>query len=271
MRPRSIVFDLYGEYFRYRGGAAKLGVLTELLGVFGVEPATVRVVMTRLRREGWFDSERSGREVTYVLNDKSWRLLDDGRARIFERHQDTWDRTWTQALVEEQTSSREQRQRIEKALTWWGFGHGGGNSWFSPHDHRKNVSESLEGDDELQVIFLRSTSAAITTDRMLARRCWDLRGLGEDYQAFIEEYQPRLAGFRRGLSGPEALVERTALIQKYRHYPFRDPDLPEELLPAGWRGQVAHQTFLECHETLRAAAEELIEAVTTGSSARNVV
>jgi phenylacetic acid degradation operon negative regulatory protein len=106
---------------------------------------------------------------------------------------------------------------------------------------------------------------------MLARRCWDLSGLGQDYQLFIEEYQPRLAGFRRGLPGPEALVERTALIQKYRHYPFRDPDLPEELLPAGWRGQVAHQTFLECHDTLQAAAEGLIEAVTTGSSASNVV
>ena len=101
MRPRALVFDLYGEHFRYTGGAVKLGALTELMGVFGVEPATVRVVMTRLRKEGWFDSAKTGREVSYLLNDKSWRLLDDGRARIFERHFDDWDRTWTQALVDE--------------------------------------------------------------------------------------------------------------------------------------------------------------------------
>jgi len=81
----------------------------------------------------------------------------------------------------------------------------------------------------------------------------------------------RVDDHRRGLPGPDALVERTTLIQKYRHYPFRDPDLPEELLPAGWRGQVAHEAFLECHETLRAAAEELVEAVTNGSSASDIV
>jgi phenylacetic acid degradation operon negative regulatory protein len=265
MRPRSIVFDLYGEYFRYRGGAAKLGVLTDLLGTFGVEAATVRVVMTRLRRDGWFDSERSGREVTYVLNDKSWRLLDDGRARIFERHHGDWDRTWTQVLVDDKIADRDARQRVERALTWWGFGHAGGNSWFSPHDHRMKVSETLEGDDELAVMFLRSTSSAITTDRILGRRCWDLRELGRDYQSFIEEYQPRLAGYRRGLPGPAALVERTTLIQKYRHYPFRDPDLPEVLQPTGWRGRAAHEVFLECHEILREAAEDLVDAVTEGS------
>jgi phenylacetic acid degradation operon negative regulatory protein len=265
MRPRSIVFDLYGEYFRYRGGAAKLGVLTDLLGTFGVEAATVRVVMTRLRRDGWFDSERSGREVTYVLNDKSWRLLDDGRARIFERHHGDWDRTWTQVLVDDKIADRDARQRVERALTWWGFGHAGGNSWFPPHDHRMKVSETLEGDDELAVMFLRSTSSAITTDRILARRCWDLRELGRDYQSFIEEYQPRLAGYRRGLPGPASLVERTTLIQKYRHYPFRDPDLPEVLQPTGWRGRAAHEVFLECHEILREAAEDLVDAVTEGS------
>ena len=35
MRPRALVFDLYGEYFRYSGGTAKLATLTELMGVLG--------------------------------------------------------------------------------------------------------------------------------------------------------------------------------------------------------------------------------------------
>ena len=254
MRPRALVFDLYGEYFRYTGGAAKLGALTELMGVFGVEPATVRVVMTRLRKEGWFDSAKNGREVSYLLNDKSWHLLDDGRARIFERHFDDWDRTWTQALVDESDLSRERRKRIETALTWWGFGHHGGTAWFSPHDREKQLREMLSGDDELHIQFLRSQTAGLPSDRLIAERCWDLRELGADYQGFIEEFQPRLARYRRGLGGGEALVERMHLIQEYRKYPFRDPDLPESLLPPGWRGRVAHEVFTECHDTLRAGA-----------------
>lgn len=261
MRPRALVFDLYGEYFRYTGGTAKLGVLTELMGVLGIEPATVRVVMTRLRKEGWFDSTKSGREVSYQLNDKSWRLLDDGRSRIFERHFDEWNQTWTQALVDESGLDREQRKRIEKALSWWGFGPHGGPVWFSPHDREKQLREALTGADELRILFLRSKTAGPAGDRLIAQRCWDLGELGGDYQAFIEEFRPRLARYRRGLDGDAALVEQMRLVQHYRRYPFRDPDLPEVLLPPGWRGRAAHEVFTECHDMLRAAAEPFVASV----------
>ncbi|MFI6366328.1 PaaX family transcriptional regulator C-terminal domain-containing protein [Nocardia sp. NPDC050630] len=266
MRPRALVFDLYGEYFRYTGGAAKLGALTSLMGVFGVEAATVRVVMTRLRKEGWFDSEKSGREVTYLLNDKSWRLLDDGRTRIFGRHFDEWERGWIQALVDDSVLDRDQRKRIDKALTWWGFGNYGGPVWFSPHDREKQLREMLSGDDERCIQFLRSASAGLSSDRLIAERCWDLRELGADYQGFIEEYRPRLARFRRERDGANALIERMRLIQHYRRYPFRDPDLPEMLLPAGWRGRDAHAVFTECHDILRAPAEAFVASVAAEGS-----
>ncbi|SKG70342.1 PaaX domain-containing protein, C-domain [Mycobacteroides abscessus subsp. bolletii] len=261
MRPRSLVFDLYGEHFRYTGGAVKLGPLTQLMGVFGVEPATVRVVMTRLRKEGWFDSVKSGREVSYVLNDKSWRLLDDGRSRIFERHPDEWDRTWTQALVDEAGMDREQRKRIEKALTWWGFGSYGGPVWLSPHDREKQLREMLSGDDELRLQFLRCQTAGVLSDRTLADRCWNLEELDADYQLFIDEFRPQLARYRRAVSGPEALVQNITLIHSYRRYPFRDPDLPQPLLPARWRGRTAHQVFTEAHDILRESAATFVASV----------
>ncbi|WP_051162462.1 PaaX family transcriptional regulator [Nocardia brevicatena] len=261
MRPRALVFDLYGEYFRHTGGGAKLGTLTELMGLFGVEPATVRVAMTRLRRDGWFDSSKSGREVTYLLNDKSWRLLDDGRTRIFERHFGDWDRIWTQALVDEADAGRERHKRIVTALTWCGFGNYRESVWFSPHDRREQLREMLDGGD-LHVQFLQCTTTGLTADRLIADRCWDLRELDSDYQTFIERFRPKLARYRRGLAGPEALVERMELVQDYRRYPFRDPDLPEVLLPAGWRGRAAHEVFTEAHELLRAPAEQLVASRT---------
>ena len=79
MKPRSIVFDLFGDYLRYAGGEVRLRALTELLDCFGIGEATVRVVMARLRKEGWFDTRRDGRETVYALNDRSWQLLDEGR------------------------------------------------------------------------------------------------------------------------------------------------------------------------------------------------
>ncbi|WP_030166024.1 MULTISPECIES: PaaX family transcriptional regulator C-terminal domain-containing protein [Actinomycetes] len=262
MRPRALVFDLYGEYFRYAGGGVRLGPLTTLMGVFGVEAATVRVVMARLRKEGWFDSDKSGREVTYRLNDKSWRLLDDGRTRIFEREPDEWDGLWTQALLDESVLARDRRKRIETALTWCGFGSYGGAVWFSPHDRAKRLREMCTGDDELHVQVLSSRSTGLPDDRLISQRCWDLRELGDDYQRFIEKFQPFLSRYRRGMGGEQALVERMRLIQDYRRYPFRDPDLPSALLPAGWRGRAAHEVFTEAHELLRADAEQYVVTVT---------
>ena len=55
MRPRSIVLDLCGDYIRYHGGSISLGGMTRLLGAFDITEDNVRVVMSRLRREGFED------------------------------------------------------------------------------------------------------------------------------------------------------------------------------------------------------------------------
>ena len=93
MKPRSIVFDLFGDYVRYRGGAARMRTLSTLMRSFDIGESTVRVVLSRLRKEGWFDARREGRESVYALNTRSLRLLDEGRSRIFDRVRDEWDRT----------------------------------------------------------------------------------------------------------------------------------------------------------------------------------
>ena len=41
MKPRSVVFDLFGDHLRYHGGAARTPVLVELLDVF-VDPPSDR-------------------------------------------------------------------------------------------------------------------------------------------------------------------------------------------------------------------------------------
>ena len=108
--PRSLVFTLFGDYLRYCGrGEVPLTGLTRMLAQFDVDPGTTRVVMTRLRKEGWFESERNGREVTYLLSDKGWRLLDEGRERIFRRRDGRWNREWSMVIVK-----FSERQRVAR-------------------------------------------------------------------------------------------------------------------------------------------------------------
>lgn len=53
MRARSLIFDLFGDYLRYRGGQVRLLALVALLDCFGIPEATARVAAARLRKEGW--------------------------------------------------------------------------------------------------------------------------------------------------------------------------------------------------------------------------
>jgi phenylacetic acid degradation operon negative regulatory protein len=255
-KPRSIVFDLFGDCLRYTGGAARLQTLTELLAAFDVPEATTRVVMARLRKEGWFETEKDGRSTVYRLTDRSWRLLDDGRKRIFERHRAPWDRHWRMVIYDVPESDRAARDRVRKKLRWWGFGSLAPSTWVSPHDRLEEVASALSEEPVARLDLLTCHSAGAAADLDMATRCWDLDGLHAALLRKRDAYRARLARYRAAPPrGKDALVERLELVHDYRMLPFDDPDLPPELVPAGWVGREVHQMFLDAHECLRAEAE----------------
>jgi phenylacetic acid degradation operon negative regulatory protein len=262
MRPRSIVFDLFGDYLRYRDGEARLRALVTLLGYFEIGESTTRVVMARLRREGWFDTRSAGRETVYTLTPKSWQMLDEGRARIFERDTRTWDGQWYMVIYTVPETDRGLRDEVRKELTWLGFGPLASSTWINPRDRLPLVAERFADRPQLRLDLLSCRSSGLPHDREMATRCWDLDGLNRDYAEFLSRYRPMLPRFRSNRLSPEqTLVTRTELIHDYRKFPFRDPDLPVELLPAGWRGLQAHEMFATGHDLLAPAAERLVDEV----------
>jgi len=265
VKARSLVFDLFGDYLRYRGGEARLRDLIALMEPFGVPDTTVRVVAARLRKEEWLTSRREGRETVYALAPATWDLLDEGRARIFERSNDNWDGHWHMVLYSVSETERALRDRMRKKLSWLGFGPLSPAAWVSPHDRLGEVEEAFAHETTVQLDLFHSRSRGTDSDRDIARRSWDLPTIDHDYEQLLQVYRPRLQEYRAGLfTGASALVERMNLVHEYRHFPFRDPDLPRDLLPPDWHGHEAHAVFLEAHELLKAAAEahveELLEA-----------
>lgn len=264
MKARSLVFDLFGDYLRYRGGGeVRLRALVALMGCFDVPEATVRVVLARLRREGWFASRKTGRETTYYLTDAAWRLLDEGRERIFARADGPWDGFWRMVIYSVPESERAVREQLRTRLAWLGFGPLAASVWVSPHDRLDAVRAGLADEQTVRLDTFHSRSNGAHSDRDIAARAWDLSTLDRDYRALLEVYRPRLERYRHGELAPRAaLVERVRLVHDYRLFPFRDPDLPPELLPAGWSGRIAHEVFLEAYGLLRqpaeTAADELI-------------
>ena len=96
----------------------------------------------------------------------------------------------------------------------------------------------------------------------MAFRCWDLDGLGRDYVELISGYEPLPGAVElAALPGPEALRRRVELVASYRALPFRDPDLPAALLPAGSPGRRAHELFTAAHDALRGPADAFIRDI----------
>lgn len=263
VKPRALVVDLFGSHLRYvDGGRVRMRALTELLGVLGVGESTVRVVLARMRKEGWFDTRRDGRQTIYSLTERTRRMLDEGRERIFTRAEAGWDGAWRTVIYAVPESDRAERDRLRRTLAWHGFGPLAAATWISPHDRLDEVETALADLTSPRLILLTSRSRSRAADREMAARCWDLDRLGRDYAELVASYEqlPPPAELA-ALPGPEALRRQVELVADYRGFPFRDPDLPPELLPESWPGRRAHALFVAAHDALRVPAEAYVRSV----------
>jgi phenylacetic acid degradation operon negative regulatory protein len=262
VKPRAVVFDLFGDHLRYHGGGARTQALVELLEIVGVGEPTARIALARMRNEGWFDTHREGRQVVYTLTDKSWRLLDEGRSRIFGRATEPWDGQWRMVIYAVAEQDRAERERLRRTLSWLGFGPLATATWISPHHRLDEVERALSDDSAVRLDLLTCRSRGRSTDLDMVDRCWDLTTLGRDYQHLVDRLEalPPAADLA-ALPGPDALRLRIELVADYRHFPFRDPDLPAELLPDDWPGDRAHELFVAAHDALAGPADAFVTAV----------
>lgn len=260
MKPRSVLFDIFGSYVRYRGGGISLSSLVQLLSWFDISDDATRVMLSRMRREHWFTAQRVGRSSYYSLTDTGWGLLDEGLTRIFERKSEEWDGTWQVIVYSLPERHRGLRERFRKELAWRGFGPLAASTWIGPHDRAAGLQALLPDDATFQVFSSRTGSTF--EDSSIAASCWDLRSLDQDYVAFVEQYAPWMEPKRAEQVTPEeAFVIRTEITHDYRRFPFRDPDLPSRLLPRDWSGHEAHGVFRATLSNLEARAWEAFDEV----------
>jgi phenylacetic acid degradation operon negative regulatory protein len=260
VKPRSLILDLFGDYLRFAGSEVRAGDLVTLLASLGVEPTTTRVTLSRLKQEGWFTTERVGRETLYRLSDELLVILDEGRERIFAPYENVWDGWWTQVVFHLPDSDRAVRDQLKRKLAWLGFGPLTASTWLSPRNQLEHARALREEFPLAHVSVLSSRTESIAEDRVLLDQCWDLDVLNADYARFIAAHRG-LAESAGALEGEAALTARVEIISTYRHFPFRDPSLPEALRPAGWCGEQAHALFLQIHDALAPAALEHVGRV----------
>lgn len=256
LRPRSMLFTLYGDYAYPRGVDLWLGSLVSLGALFGISEVAVRSAVARLARDGWLAARREGNRSYYALTERGRALIEEGTRRIYQPRRGGWHGQWCVLTYAIPEAKRAHRDRLRKQLAWLGFGPLGGGTYLSPRDVAAEAASLVDqhGVAEFARIFNARFEGPVAPAQ-LVRGCWDLKDVGAQYETFIKHYAPLHArdaarGRKRTLPEAAAFVHRFALTHDFRHFPFIDPDLPAELLPRGWPGARARQLFERYHALL---------------------
>jgi len=265
---QDMIFTLYGDYIRHRGGEAWTGTLIELLGLFGLTGQAVRSTLSRMSQKGWLESRKVGRQSFYSQTPKLLKLLEEGATRIFQPRCDPWDGRWHLLIYSIPESKRHLRGRLRQRLLWLGLGVLNQATWISPRDVRAEVEQVLDAlHARPYVEFFTAEHRGFSSDKEIVARCWDLKRLNDYYAAFIARYDPPFQEFQARLMAgdilepQECFVQRFMLIHEYRSSPYVDPNLPLELLPDDWLGERATQLFQQVHNLLVEKAEAFVDSV----------
>jgi len=261
-KARSLIFTVLGDLRRIGAHEIRLKALVELGELLGVSALNMRVLLPRMRDEGWFDVRREGRESIYALTERSFRTIAEGRQRIFRGEVETWNGSWSLVIYTVPEHDRMTRERLRRRLAWMGFGPLTPATWVSPNALLERVAALGASMPNASLELLTMQSSGLAADRAIATRCWDLEALNHDYDQFIRDLRMRLPTVRATeLRGSKAFGERIMLVHRFRELAYRDPNLPVELQPAGWLGDQARTIFTEAHELLAIGADDFYRQV----------
>lgn len=266
-QPQDLVLTLLGAYVKPSGERPVWsGGLVALLAEFGFSEGAARVALTRLVNRQLLARERTGRLVHYTLTARTRAVLADGDRRIFTLGRANpaageWTVLW-HAIPDGQRLARE---RLVRRLRFLGFGPVQDGTWMTPHDREDEVTAVVA---ELGVAphvgVMLGRPAARADFRGLLGRAWDLDALGARYKSFVAEFDRyRDPAARHELSDQDVFRLRTRLVHGFRQFPFLDPELPADLVPAPeYRPEAVH-LFDQLYDALAPAAQRHFEEVTT--------
>ena len=255
---RSMLLTVLGEYVL----PAKDGVWQEtLIGALtslDYKTQAARQALARSVSGGWLRTERHGRRARVYLADETREMLSSGAARIYGFGEPRpWDGRWLLVVVRVPEQRRDVRHLIRSRLAWAGFGSLGNGLWISPHvDREAEVTAIVRDLSVAELLSFRAQLGAIGHPAEAIADAWDLDVVADRYREFAARFS------RLRPKAPEAAFRaQTELVHTWRKFPFLDPDLPQEMLPARWPRSRAHQVFVERHAEWQAPAQEYFSAL----------
>ncbi len=262
---RSLLLTVLGEHVLPRSGSVWQESLVAALVGLGYSQQAARQALSRSTREGWLETERHGRRTRLSLSAGTAELLRSGAERIYSFGEPwQWDGRWLIVVLRVPEERREVRHQLRSRLAWAGLGSLGGGVWVTPHVEReRELAAAIRDEPAAEANSFRAELGSLGDPRQLVAGAWNLQRVSERYDALIEDFGPA-----RATNPAASFRQQTLLVHAWRKFPFLDPDLPRELLPARWPRARAHRLFDERHARWEAGArsyfEQLEAAVVSG-------
>jgi phenylacetic acid degradation operon negative regulatory protein len=253
MHARSALFDLYGDHLRDRDDQAPVAALVRVLAAVGIAGPAVRTAVSRMTVQGWLDPVELPAGRGYRLTEGAAHRLDDAYSRVYRSGPPPWDGHWHVVLLPP-IDARSRRSRVRSGLSWAGYGEYVDGVWISPYP-RAELPALLRA-ERLQV----TTAVASHFRPAQPVSAWDLEALGKEYEAWLADTRQLLVRAGKAHADPDeaAFAGRFVMVHEYRKFLFRDPGLPDELLPEHWSGREALRWFTEKATDLYPAADRFV-------------
>lgn len=261
IRAKSLIVTIFGDAIAPHGGTVWLGSLIELVKPFDLSERLVRTAALRLAKDGWLTWQMVGRRSYYSLTESGRRRFDDAHRRIYAPPRQGWDGRWRLVLSDFGLTDPGQRETLRRELGWMGFGALAPGVAIHPTVDLDAVRHVLQDLDLIDRVVILTAATDDLAQRpplpALVRGCWDLERLAEDYAGFLARFRPAFHALdgRDDLDPELCLILRILVIHEYRRLLLRDPQLPEELLPADWAGSAARLLTRNIYRLCEAAAE----------------
>jgi phenylacetic acid degradation operon negative regulatory protein len=263
--PQGLATTLVADYTVRTRAWLPSAAIVALLGESGVSGGGARTAISRLARRGVLESWREGRYSSYRLTQAAASDLTTGGAWIarFGTRSEAWDGHWTLIAFSLPQEEGTRRRVLRGQLRWLGYAPLYDGLWVSPDALNPTVKDRLAAvaPGAMTVFQARHVELGTATNRNPID-AWDVPAIARQYDAFIRRWKPQLARIRAGrVAGAAAVRARTEVMDTYRRFPIADPQLPVELMPAGWPRSRARELFVAVYDGLAGAAQEHVRTV----------
>ena len=263
VRAGSLITTIFGDAIAPRGGVVWLGSLIEAMSELGISERLVRTSVFRLVKDGWLQSNQVGRRSYYSLTEEGRERFEQATHRIYAEPSSQWDGTWCLVLLSGLNAA--DKDIVRKEAAWLGFGAMSANVLAHPTPDMADLDIMLRrlGLADAVVVMSAQTIRSEAAMRTMAQSSWNLDDIDLRYKDFVSMFRPVLAELKKAtaVEPKTAFLLRTLLIQEYRKVLLRDPQLPQELLPANWHGLPAYQLCRNLYRGLHERADDYLSSL----------